>query len=322
MSLRPARPHAARQSSPPRSRARARAASLRFRDVRWSEPMATGAPQIRSSSSFSRTMWWSASVIADAERQLRDHRLQLGERILRAPMEADQIECEGNAARELRDELEVVVSVPAGLGRGDREHAEPPAARLERDDDQRARLHTHELLLARSRDLLQRPREGRLVDRLAAAEDLDDRDPPVRARRRRRRRSCRGAARCADRRGPGRHGRARCPRCARGRRGSRRRRAGRRAAARAAGAARSRASGSAAPSPRAGARAGRASLQPRAAPAPARSPMRGGSRSSARAALRGRSSGAARRGRGRICRAAARLARAGRGRARRSPPCA
>ena len=75
---------------------------------------------------------------ADAERQLRDHRLQLAERILRAPVEPDQIECEGNAARKLRDQLEVVVSVPAGLGRGDREHAEPPAARLERDHDERA----------------------------------------------------------------------------------------------------------------------------------------------------------------------------------------
>jgi hypothetical protein len=92
-----------------------------------------------------------------AERQLCDHRLQLRERVLCPAVEADEVESEGDAARELRDELEVLVPVPAGLGRGDCEHAEPLAAGLERNDDQRARLHADELLLARSRDLLQRP---------------------------------------------------------------------------------------------------------------------------------------------------------------------
>ena len=115
----------------------------------------------------------------DPERQLRDHRLQLRERVLRAAVEADEVERERDAPRKLRDELEVLVPVPAGLGRRDREHAEPPVARLERDDDERARLHAHELLLARSRDLLQRPRHGGPVDRLAGAEDLDDGDAPV-----------------------------------------------------------------------------------------------------------------------------------------------
>ena len=113
------------------------------------------------------------------ERQLCDHRLQLCERILRAAVEFDEVERERDPSRELRDELEVLVPVAAGLGRRDREHAEPPVARLERDDDERARLHAHELLLARSRDLLQRPRHGGPVDRLAGPEDLDDGDAPV-----------------------------------------------------------------------------------------------------------------------------------------------
>src|SRR5439155_564949 len=81
-----------------------------------------------------------------------------------------------DAPRELRNELEVLVPMPAGLGRGDREHAEPLATRLERDDDQRARLHADELLFARSCDLLQRPLQCRPVGRLASAEDLDDMD--------------------------------------------------------------------------------------------------------------------------------------------------
>ena len=96
----------------------------------------------------------------DAERQLRDHGLQLGERVLRPPVEVDEVERERDPPRKLRDQLEVLVPVPAGLGRGDGEHAEPPAARLERDDDERAGLHAHELLLARPRDLPQRPRRG------------------------------------------------------------------------------------------------------------------------------------------------------------------
>ena len=77
----------------------------------------------------------------DAERQLCDHRLQLRERVLRLPVEPDEIERERHAPRELGDELEVLVPVPAGLGRGDCEHAEPPAARLERDDHERPRFH-------------------------------------------------------------------------------------------------------------------------------------------------------------------------------------
>ena len=115
----------------------------------------------------------------DAERQLRDHRLQLCERVLRAAVEADKVERERDAPRELRDELEVLVPVAPGLGRGDREHAEPRAARFERDDDERAGLHPDELLLTGARDLLQRPRQRRAVDRLAGTEDLDDRDAPV-----------------------------------------------------------------------------------------------------------------------------------------------
>src|SRR5205807_9588926 len=41
---------------------------------------------------------------------------------------------------------------------------------------ERARLHLDELLLAGPRDLRQRPHQGGPVDRLAGAEDLDDRD--------------------------------------------------------------------------------------------------------------------------------------------------
>jgi hypothetical protein len=94
-------------------------------------------------------------------------------------VEADEVERERDAPCELRDELEVLVSMPAGLGGRDREHAEPPAARFERNHDQRPRLHADELLLARSRDLLQRLRQCGPVDRLAGAEDLDRRDAPV-----------------------------------------------------------------------------------------------------------------------------------------------
>ena len=51
----------------------------------------------------------------DAERQLRDHRLQLRERVLRAPVEIDEVECERDAPRELRDQLEVLGAETAGL---------------------------------------------------------------------------------------------------------------------------------------------------------------------------------------------------------------
>ena len=115
----------------------------------------------------------------DAERQLRDHRLQLRERVLRLPVEADEVERERDAPRELRDELEVLGPMPAGLRRGDREHAEPPAAGLERDDDERARLHVDAVLLAGARHLLQRPGQRRPMDRLPGAKDLDDRDAAV-----------------------------------------------------------------------------------------------------------------------------------------------
>ena len=115
----------------------------------------------------------------DAERQLRDHRLQLRERVLRPPVQLDEVERERDAACELRDEHEILVPVPAGLGGGDGEHPEPPAAGLERDDDERARLHPDELLLAGPGDLLQRLRQRRPVNRLASAEGLDDRDAPV-----------------------------------------------------------------------------------------------------------------------------------------------
>ena len=115
----------------------------------------------------------------DAERQLRDHRLQLGERVLRLPVEPDEIEREGDAPCELGDELEVLVPVPPRLGRGDCENAEPPAAGLERDDDERPRLHPDELFLARPRDLLQRPGQRRPVNGLAGAEDLHDRNALV-----------------------------------------------------------------------------------------------------------------------------------------------
>ena len=115
----------------------------------------------------------------DAKRQLRDHRLQLCERVLRAAVEADKVERERDAPRELRDELEVLVPVAAGLGRGDREHTEPRAARFERDDDERAGLHPDELLLTGTRDGLQRSRQRRAVDRVAGTEDLDDGDAPV-----------------------------------------------------------------------------------------------------------------------------------------------
>src|SRR5205814_4471698 len=107
------------------------------------------------------------------------HRTQLSERVLSPPVEADEVERERDPPRELRDEPEVLVAVATGLGRGDREHAEPPAPGLERDHDERAGLHADELLLAWSRDRLQRPLQRGPVNRLPRAEDLGHRNAPV-----------------------------------------------------------------------------------------------------------------------------------------------
>ena len=115
----------------------------------------------------------------DAERQLRDHGLQLRERVLRPPVQVDEVERQRDPPRELGNQDEVLVPVPSGLRRGNGEHAEPSAARLERDDDERTSLHLHALLLARPRDPPQRPLQGCPVDRLASAEDLDHGDAPV-----------------------------------------------------------------------------------------------------------------------------------------------
>ena len=51
----------------------------------------------------------------DAERQLRDHGLQLGERVLCPPVEVDQVERERDSPRELRHELEVFAAGELGL---------------------------------------------------------------------------------------------------------------------------------------------------------------------------------------------------------------
>ena len=75
----------------------------------------------------------------DTERQLGDHGLQLRERVLCPSVETDEVERERDSPRELRDELEVLVPVPPGLGRGDCENAKPSAAGVEEGCD--ARVH-------------------------------------------------------------------------------------------------------------------------------------------------------------------------------------